>query len=89
LPPGLRISPGLARQALDTFLERVTPVALTAAESVETLRGCAARNLAGGIIYDALHLACARKAAADQIYTWNLRHFRLAAPDLADRIQTP
>jgi predicted nucleic acid-binding protein len=41
------------------------------------------------MIYDALLLACARKANADRIYTWNLRHFRALAPDLAERIVAP
>jgi predicted nucleic acid-binding protein len=41
------------------------------------------------MIYDALLLACARKAAAERIYTWNERHFKLVAPDLAERIVAP
>ncbi len=43
----------------------------------------------GAIIYDALILACARKARAEVIYTWNVKHFRLVAPDLSDRIVEP
>jgi hypothetical protein len=34
-------------------------------------------------------LACARKVGAERIYTWNLSHFPMVAPDLADRILTP
>jgi hypothetical protein len=45
--------------------------------------------LLGGIIYDALLLASARKVSADRIYTWNLGHFRMIAPDLAARIVEP
>jgi predicted nucleic acid-binding protein len=44
---------------------------------------------AGGIIYDALLLACARKCKADRIYTFNERHFTRIAPDVAVRIQAP
>jgi predicted nucleic acid-binding protein len=56
---------------------------------METLRRTANLGHSGGMIYDALHLACARKVEAEQIYTWNVRHFRMMAPDLADRIVTP
>ncbi len=75
--------------ALETFLRRIVPVALTSNEYIETLRTCATLGLTGGTIYDALHIACARKSGAEWIYTWNLRHFRRAAPDLAGRIVEP
>jgi predicted nucleic acid-binding protein len=45
--------------------------------------------LSGGIIYDALLIACARKIDAERIYTWNVRHFQMVAPDLAERIVEP
>jgi predicted nucleic acid-binding protein len=41
------------------------------------------------MIFDALLLACARKSHAERIYTWNEKHFRMVAPDLADRITNP
>jgi predicted nucleic acid-binding protein len=47
------------------------------------------RGMSGAVIYDALILACARKVRAERIYTWNLRHFRAVAPDLAAKIVTP
>ena len=34
-------------------------------------------------------LPCARKIQAEKIYTWNVKHFQMVAPDLADRIVTP
>jgi hypothetical protein len=34
-------------------------------------------------------MACARKVNAEHIYTWNEKHFRMVAPDLAGRIVTP
>ena len=43
----------------------------------------------GERIYDALHLRCAKKAACDRIYTFNVRPFQQLAPDLADRIGAP
>jgi predicted nucleic acid-binding protein len=89
MPPGIRLPGRGAMLALDTFLKRIAPIALTANEYIETLHSCAARGLAGGTIYDALHMACARKARAEWIYTWNVRHFQRVAPDLAERIVTP
>jgi predicted nucleic acid-binding protein len=58
-------------------------------EVTQVIRQSAAMRLHGGIIYDALLLGCARKVNAQRIYTWNEKHFRLVAPDLADRITTP
>jgi predicted nucleic acid-binding protein len=74
---------------VETFLQRLTTVALSADDHLETLRRTANLGYSGGMIYDALHLACARKIDAEQIFTWNVRHFRVVAPDLADRIVTP
>ena len=89
MPPALRISPHDAVLAIETFLRRLTPIALTADEYVATMRRMAGFGLPGGIVLDALHLECARKAGARTIYTWNARHFQRAAPDLAERIVTP
>jgi len=74
---------------VETLLKRLTPVTLSADEYMETLAKTANLGHSGGMIYDALHLACARKIDAQQIYTLNARHFRMVAPDLADRIITP
>jgi predicted nucleic acid-binding protein len=89
MPPGLRISTRDAVLVIETFLLRLTPVALSPEEYLETLRGTSNRGHSGGMIYDALHLACARKVNAERIYTWNLKHFRAVAPDLAEKIVTP
>ncbi|SFS04108.1 looped-hinge helix DNA binding domain-containing protein, AbrB family [Granulicella pectinivorans] len=43
-------------------------------------------GLTGGIAYDALLLACARKVDATEFYTFDTNRFRLVAPDLADGI---
>jgi predicted nucleic acid-binding protein len=89
MPPGIRISGRDAILALEMFLRRVVPIALTSNEYTETLRSCATLGLTGGTIYDALHIACARKVNADRVYTWNVRHFQMVAPDLAGRIVEP
>lgn len=89
MPPGVRLSGRDAMLALETFLRRIAPIALAASEYIETLNSCAAAGLTGGTIYDALHVACARKVNAERIYTWNVRHFQRVAPDLAERIVAP
>ena len=89
MPPSLRLSPLNAVLAVETFLKRLTPVALSAEEYLETLQRTASLGHSGGMVDDALHLACARKVDAERIYTWNLRHFLMVAPDLAGRIVTP
>jgi predicted nucleic acid-binding protein len=58
-------------------------------EVAHAIHRTAALKLPGGIIYDALILACARKVQAERIYTWNVKHFQMVAPDLAGRIVTP
>jgi len=89
MPPALRLSPRDTVVVVETLLKRLTPVTLSADEYMETLAKTANLGHSGGMIYDALHLACARKIDAQQIYTLNARHFRMVAPDLADRIITP
>ncbi|MGD0789916.1 MAG: PIN domain-containing protein [Terracidiphilus sp.] len=89
MPPTLRLAPRDAVLAVETFLQRLTAVDLSAEEYMETLRRTANLGHSGGMIYDALHLACARKIEAERIYTWNVKHFQMVAPDLAERIVTP
>ncbi|MFY9747068.1 MAG: PIN domain-containing protein [Acidobacteriaceae bacterium] len=89
MPPALRLRPRDAVLAVETFLLRLTPIDLAAEEYLETFRRAATAGFSGGIVYDALHLSCARKCGAKQIYTLNLRHFRAVAPDLAARIVSP
>lgn len=55
----------------------------------DTIESCANHGWIGGRIYDSLHLCCAREAACDRIYTFNVRHFQQLAPDLSDRIGAP
>ena len=64
-------------------------MALDEAEYLGAIRELADRGVSGGRVYDALLLACARKSQAGTIYTWDLKHFRQLAPDIADRIRTP
>lgn len=84
-----RVPPSLAVLFIEQVRDRCRIIAPGADIYWSTIEKAAQRNIMGGTIYDALLLACARKSKADRILTWNVRHFRLAAPDLADRIETP
>lgn len=89
LPGGKKVRPGLAGLIVEQIANRLTVVPLSAEEYAATLRQTSRVGLAGGIVFEALLLACARKVEAERIYTWNVRHFHMVAPDLADRIVTP
>ena len=68
---------------------RMDVVALEPTEIMQVLEGCQSAGVRGSGVYDCLHLAAARKAGAEVIYTLNVRHFRAFAPDLAGRIREP
>ena len=89
LPGGRRQRPDFAGALVEDIALRMTVVALSAEEYLDALLAAAQLRIAGGTIYDALLLKCARKVNAERIYTWNVRHFQLVAPDLAGRIVRP
>jgi predicted nucleic acid-binding protein len=89
MPPSKRVHPDQAGIFLQHVQSRMQTVALTAEEYAREIRLAVENRVVGGQVYDALLIACARKHAADRIYTLNLKHFRRLAPDLADRIVTP
>jgi predicted nucleic acid-binding protein len=43
----------------------------------------------GGATYDVIQLACARKASAQRIYTFNVKDFRRLDPELAQHVVAP
>lgn len=86
----VQLTANLATQVIETNIVKCMKViSLTPEETLDTLKQAQANGIRGGGIYDALHLAAARKADAETIYTLNLRHFQAFAPDLVDRIQSP
>ncbi|MGB8260492.1 MAG: PIN domain-containing protein [Terracidiphilus sp.] len=89
MPRGKKLRPELANTVVEQIRDRLTVVPLTADEYAATIRAAAGMGLGGGILFDALLLACARKVNAEWIYTWNARIFKMVAPDLAERITTP
>ena len=49
----------------------------TLQDGIEHLRS----SRVGGVVFEALHLHCAQKAACDRIYTFNVKDFRALAPN--------
>jgi predicted nucleic acid-binding protein len=89
MPGDTRAHPRQAMEYVTSMAHHSTLIALEADDYVKAIELVSGRGMSGGMIYDALLLTCARKAKADRIYTWNLRHFRMIAPDLAERIVAP
>ena len=89
LPARPPLAPEQAVLLVEQVSQRLAIVALDEAEYRNAIRDLADRGLGGGRVYDALLLACARKSQAESIYTWDEKHFRQIAPDLAGRIRTP
>jgi predicted nucleic acid-binding protein len=89
LPVKPAIPPDQALLFIEDIVQRYNIVALDPNEHIETIHDLAARGLARNLVYDALILRCARKAAVEQIFTWDIGDFKLIAPDLASRIDTP
>ena len=88
-PLPLRLSPLDVANVVAHTAQRFKTISLTASEYVEAVEGLARLGHSGGMIYDALIVACARKSKARRIYTLNPRHFKMIAPDLAQRILEP
>lgn len=75
LPAPHRLSVQDAWTLLDSNWKEAEVIALTASEYWRVLRDCQGEGIAGGTVYDAVIAACARKAHADRILTWNEKHF--------------
>jgi predicted nucleic acid-binding protein len=79
----------VAYETIETNTRSLETIVLTAREYYDTMERAESLAIRGGAVYDALILACARKAKAPTIWTFNKRHFAFFAPDLADRIREP
>ena len=87
MPGKHRVSGEHAMLFLTEVRDHLTVVALDEGEYYTTIEGVSSRGVVGGGIYDALLASCARKAKADTLYTWNLRHFQHV--NFPGRIRTP
>ena len=89
MPGKDRVTPDEALLFLGDVRDRLAIIALDEREYFAALQDAAVYGVAGGGIYDALHAQCARKAGAEMIYTWNVKHFSRIGPDIATRVKTP
>lgn len=88
--PGMhRASGEQALRFLEAIEERFSAVALDVSEYRAAIRDAAALGIVGGTSYDALIGACARKAKAEVIYSWNRQHFLRLGPEIASRVSLP
>lgn len=76
LPPPHRLSPENALAILEGSLRsRSTVAGLDGEEGWDLIEELGHQSIAGGTSYDGLIMACARKAGAQRILTFNRKHF--------------
>jgi len=74
---GRRLKPGLAARLIEkSVLPFVQLRTLSGPDLMAALHECEARGVRGGAVYDWLHLAAARKAGAEVLYTLDTRDFQ-------------
>jgi predicted nucleic acid-binding protein len=82
MPVEPRIHPTEAgRIVTDNILPHFETVPIGKPDYLAALNTVKSGGWIGAKIYDALLLRCAEKCGVDRIYTFNLRDFRLLAPD--------
>jgi predicted nucleic acid-binding protein len=89
LPLPLRATPDQAIEFLESIHGHFGLVSLESEDYLDSIRNAAANRVAGGAIYDALIARCAIRAGADQIFTWNTRHYELLGAEVSKRVQIP
>ncbi len=89
MPGKQRISAEQAMLFIGSVRERLSLIALTGDEYADTLDSSAALGVVGGTIYDAILASCALKANAEEIYTWNVRHYAQCGREVVSRLRTP
>lgn len=89
LPPPHRATPDQAIEFLDSIHSRFRFVSLEGDVYLATIREAVASRISGGAICDALIARCAVQSGADQIFTWNTRHYRLLGAEIFKRLRIP
>jgi predicted nucleic acid-binding protein len=89
MPGKHRISSEQGMLFVTNIRERLTVVALNADEYGDMLQKFTSIGIVGGAIYDALLAACAIKAKAETLFTWNLRHYGQFGPEVTRILKTP
>lgn len=85
-----RIDPLALRHMIRHNIEPyATLVPLDRADYFAAVDNVITRDLRSGVIYDALHVQAAKKVNADQLLTYNLKHFERLWPDHNGVIRSP
>ena len=88
-PGSRRLTCQMALFYLADLRQKLTVVSLDEEETWKSIEATAMLGLPSGVVYDGLIAACARKAAAKTIYTWNSKHFERLGPEIAKRVKEP
>ncbi len=75
LPTGHRVPPQVAADTLWDNFGDLKAIVLSQAEQWAAIKSFPENGVAGGRTYDALIAACAARAKADELLTWNTAHF--------------
>lgn len=89
MPPKFRASPELGFKFVRQIQTLLKIGDLDVNHTLAAVEELVERGLAGGIVYDALIMACARQEKPSAIYTLNKKHFDAVAPDLKRAIREP
>ncbi|PSQ78746.1 MAG: VapC toxin family PIN domain ribonuclease [Bacteroidetes bacterium QH_6_63_17] len=83
LPISPQVTPGQARRLIEENVARAAEeiVELGPTDYLSALRRMTDLGLESGAVYDALHVACAEKASAEELRTFNGRDFRPMPPE--------
>ena len=80
---------GAQQLVTSSVLPYVQVQSLSGRDVIAALAECQSRGIRGGAVYDWLHLAAARKAGAEVLYTLDLRNLQALARAGDPRIETP
>ena len=89
MPGKHRVGGEQAMLFVGNIRERLLLVALTAEEYAKTLQTCVELGVTGGAVYDAHLAACALKARAATLFTWNVARFAQLGPRVVPLLRTP
>ena len=83
LPISPQVTPGQARRLIEENVARAAEeiVELGPTDYLSALRRMTDLGLESGAVYDALHVACAEKASAEELRTFNRWDFRRMPPE--------
>lgn len=89
MPGQHRAGPEEAMLFLNSLRSRFRFVSLSPDEYWAVISSASESGIVGGRVYDALLAACAIKAKAEIIYTWDVADFRQLGDHVAKRVRTP